>query len=445
MNKYYRNSTGKTQGIQKKSSTKTSQGNSELPLLSVLGNQETGNIIKRMVQAKMTVGSPNDVYEQEADRVADQVVNMTDAQVQSKENNTPVLQAKGSPEGTTVTPEFESGLSSIKGTGSSLNGTIRRYYEQRLNTYLGDVRVHTGNKADHLARSIDASAFTTGHDIVFAARQFNPETREGKKLLGHELTHVLQQKKNVQRKNQVDRSPADTVIQRKPARGRYKDFIKKYTGGDYKVTSVTLKKGGTVWDIARNIGVDTDLLLALNKIDDATKLPIGKTIIVPLKRRPLTYGEIYEAKKVFGNKIDYNKVTIAKDTGWSNAFGFDGLGGIVRSSTMVMGNTIHLHKRNSINGTLKFKKSSTMIHELTHVMQYQRSGYGYAVESAVDQVVKDDAYDYEKGMQKGVSWENLRSEQQAQLVQRYYQYRFLWKYKKERWQKFMPYINKMRK
>ncbi|MCP4135388.1 MAG: DUF4157 domain-containing protein, partial [bacterium] len=57
----------------------------------------------------------------------------------------------------------------------------------------GDVRVRAGNRADHLAKSINAEAFTTGHDIVFAARNFDPATQKGKKLLGHELTHVLQQ------------------------------------------------------------------------------------------------------------------------------------------------------------------------------------------------------------------------------------------------------------
>ncbi|MCP4134812.1 MAG: DUF4157 domain-containing protein, partial [bacterium] len=167
-----------------------------------VGNQEVQRMIQnRVVQAKMTVGSPNDVYEKEADAVADKIVNMTDAQVQSKQSDESLVQAKGSPSGMEVPSGFESGLSSIKGTGSQLNKDVRGYYESRLNTYLGDVRVHTGNRADKLARSINAEAFTTGHDIVFAARNFDPATQKGKKLLGHELTHVLQQKKGgVQRK-----------------------------------------------------------------------------------------------------------------------------------------------------------------------------------------------------------------------------------------------------
>ncbi|MCP4129774.1 MAG: DUF4157 domain-containing protein [bacterium] len=185
-NRFYWNIPNKD--VQRKKAPKTSNKASlaNTPSLQrIVGNQEFEKIIKRDIQARLTVGSPNDVYEQEADRVAEKVVNMTDAQVQSKEVETPEIQAKDSSGGMKVPAGFESGLNSIKGTGSQLNKDVRGYYESRLNTYLGDVRVHTGNRADRLARSINAEAFTTGHDIVFAARNGrNSESREGKKLLG---------------------------------------------------------------------------------------------------------------------------------------------------------------------------------------------------------------------------------------------------------------------
>ncbi|MCP4138195.1 MAG: DUF4157 domain-containing protein [bacterium] len=143
---------------------------------------------------------------------------MSEADVRTKSNDT-VIQAKGSPSGMEVPASFESGLNNIKGSGSPLNKTTRGYYESRLNTYLGDVRVHTGTKADRLARSIDARAFTAGHDIVFAARQFNPESREGKKLLGHELTHVLQQSER-ERFNAPAMQRKENTIYRKEAKKR---------------------------------------------------------------------------------------------------------------------------------------------------------------------------------------------------------------------------------
>ncbi|MCP4131348.1 MAG: DUF4157 domain-containing protein [bacterium] len=185
----------KDKKIQRKTTYQADPGSDFiLKMQKTVGNQEVQRMIKdRVLQAKLTVGSPNDKYEQEADRVAEQVVNMTDAQVQTKQDDESIVQSKGSPQGTEVSSDFESGLNNIKGTGSPLNKQVRQYYEQRLNAYLGDVRIHTGNKADRLARSINAEAFTTKHDIVFAARRFDPNSRQGKKLLGHELTHVLQQ------------------------------------------------------------------------------------------------------------------------------------------------------------------------------------------------------------------------------------------------------------
>ncbi len=60
---------------------------------------------------------------------------------------------------------------------------------------LSRVRVHTGGLADTSARAVNATAYTVGHDIVFAANQYSPGTPEGKKLIAHELSHTIQQRK----------------------------------------------------------------------------------------------------------------------------------------------------------------------------------------------------------------------------------------------------------
>ncbi|MCP4134810.1 MAG: DUF4157 domain-containing protein, partial [bacterium] len=220
-----------------------------------VGNQEVQRMIQnRVVQAKMTVGSPNDIYEKEADAVAQKVVSMSDADIRaSREEINPlnsmvhrcyegrmntyfnalgshsekqsdyaarsvnagdfstnhnivfaakglnrkpghgIVRAKGSSGGMTVSPAVESGINNLKGGGSSLDSSTRGFFEERMDASFSDVRIHSGNSADNLARSINAKAFTTGHDIVFAARQYNPHSREGKELIAHELTHVLQQ------------------------------------------------------------------------------------------------------------------------------------------------------------------------------------------------------------------------------------------------------------
>jgi hypothetical protein len=80
------------------------------------------------------------------------------------------------------------------GGGSPLDGATRSYMESRLGSDFGDVRVHTGQKADESARSINAQAYTVGNDVVFQSGKYAPETPRGLHTIAHELTHVVQQK-----------------------------------------------------------------------------------------------------------------------------------------------------------------------------------------------------------------------------------------------------------
>jgi hypothetical protein len=80
------------------------------------------------------------------------------------------------------------------GGGSPLDGATRSFMESRLGHDFSDVRVHTGQKADQSARSINAQAYTVGNDVVFQSGKYTPETPVGMHTLAHELTHVVQQK-----------------------------------------------------------------------------------------------------------------------------------------------------------------------------------------------------------------------------------------------------------
>jgi hypothetical protein len=80
------------------------------------------------------------------------------------------------------------------GGGSPLDGSTREYMESRMGHDFGDVRVHTGQKADESARSINAQAYTVGNEVVFQSGKYAPETPGGLHTLAHELTHVMQQK-----------------------------------------------------------------------------------------------------------------------------------------------------------------------------------------------------------------------------------------------------------
>ncbi|MGH2387304.1 MAG: DUF4157 domain-containing protein, partial [Chloroflexota bacterium] len=70
---------------------------------------------------------------------------------------------------------------------------VQRTLESGLGASMSNVNVHTDNEADHLARSVDSVAFTTGSDIFFRSGAYNPGTSEGMHLLAHEATHTVQQ------------------------------------------------------------------------------------------------------------------------------------------------------------------------------------------------------------------------------------------------------------
>jgi hypothetical protein len=89
----------------------------------------------------------------------------------------------------------------LSSAGSPLDDNSRSFMESRFGYDFSAVKIHTGSKAAKSAQSIDALAYTSGSNIVFNNGQYLPDTNQGKKLLAHELAHVVQQSSgNVQTK-----------------------------------------------------------------------------------------------------------------------------------------------------------------------------------------------------------------------------------------------------
>jgi Domain of unknown function (DUF4157)/Secreted Novel AID/APOBEC-like Deaminase 4 len=179
-----------------------------LHLQQQVGNQAVG----RLIQAKLTVGEPNDVYEQEADRVAAEVVSQIHAPKNSSTDQTasvqrqvigseeeelqtkPLIQCKSDMGGMAVSSEIESSIQQARGFGQPLAESIRTPMEQAFGADFSRVRVHIGAESDRLNRAVQARAFTTGQDIFFRQGEYSPGSRGGQVLIAHELTHVVQQK-----------------------------------------------------------------------------------------------------------------------------------------------------------------------------------------------------------------------------------------------------------
>ncbi len=178
-----------------------------LQLQRTAGNQAVQRMIESgALQAKLKISQPNDIYEQEADRVAEQVMRMPDLIMQRQPLQvTPLIQRQVAEEkealqaketvdqSTNVTPSIESQISELQGGGQPLDPATRAFFEPRFGQNFREVRVHTDLKAAEAAKAVNAKAFTMGKDMVFGTWEYSPGSAEGKRLIGHELTHVMQQ------------------------------------------------------------------------------------------------------------------------------------------------------------------------------------------------------------------------------------------------------------
>jgi hypothetical protein len=170
-------------------------------------------------QPKLTVGPSDDVYEREADATADRVmrmsgsetvqtkisqvddvqrecVNCEEEEVQKKE----AVNVSGSSEAPGIVSE------ALQTGGQALDDGTRSFMESRFGYDFSSVKIHTDTVAEKSAESINALAYTSGNDIVFNEGQYAPESDSGKKLLAHELTHVIQQKGTDIQKKTIQRN-----------------------------------------------------------------------------------------------------------------------------------------------------------------------------------------------------------------------------------------------
>ncbi len=167
------------------------------------------------IQRKMSVNTPGDRYEEEADRTAARVMNMSGSQRSEIEPVGDRIQRKGGEETTMdATGQVESVL---RAPGAPLDGGTRKFMEPRFGHDFSEVRIHTGSEAAASADSINARAYTAGNNIVFSRGAYNSNERSGQELLAHELTHVIQQKGNrntiQRRKNEFDDPTLQAYLQ----------------------------------------------------------------------------------------------------------------------------------------------------------------------------------------------------------------------------------------
>jgi Domain of unknown function (DUF4157) len=167
------------------------------------------------IQTKLTVGTPGDIYEQEADRVADEVISMSPNSVV---NSAPpsIQRFTGQAAGQTDLVAPASVDRVLSSPGSPLEDGLQQDMGQRFGHDFSRVRVHTDAAAARSAQDMNANAYAVGHKIVFGSGQFAPRAHEGRRLIAHELTHVVQQER-VLPQNDILSQTAQRTIFRQPS------------------------------------------------------------------------------------------------------------------------------------------------------------------------------------------------------------------------------------
>jgi hypothetical protein len=184
-----------------------SAANEVLHIQKPLLNDIDKESMKRLhIQSKLSIGSPEDSLEHEADAVAEKVMRMpeniiiqrkcAECEDEEKLQRKPLasfIQKMGYDSGTTASDSVTQQIDSTKGSGSVLESTAKSFMENRFGTDFSGVKIHSGDYAAKMSQELNAQAFTVGNDIYFNSGKYNPNSDSGKYLLAHELTHTVQQ------------------------------------------------------------------------------------------------------------------------------------------------------------------------------------------------------------------------------------------------------------
>ena len=189
-----------------------------------VGNQAVQQLLRSgFIQAKLAISNPDAPEEREADNVAHAIMRSHAGapvstpcscshdgemceECQQKQSQPTIHRRASSPSAPGQVPRIVSDV--LRSPGHPLDSATRAFFEPRFGHDFSQVRIHTDTRAAESARAIQARAYTAGNDIVFDSGEWTPDRAEGRHLLAHELTHVVQQRGG---------SSAPGIVQRKPS------------------------------------------------------------------------------------------------------------------------------------------------------------------------------------------------------------------------------------
>lgn len=355
-------------------------------------------------------------------------------QTKLEEVQSPVQRKQAGPEPIEAEPDQIAGA--LKSSGIPLDRDTREFMESRFSHDFSHVRIHNDAPAAESAQELNALAYTVGSDVVFAAGQYEPRSAAGAHLLAHELTHVIQQE-GVHQKQAPEIGSPHTIHEREADAASLKIVTQQpasvETHAPHPIIQRTLKgalisgltglAGGAILGgmAAGPIGALVGGVIGL----------IGGAIVgegASTRKRKLSGTEKAQAKTIFAESIDYSQVEITRDSLLSTG------------APRTIGNTIHLKsdwghfKGDTLDLTTERSPQrpnapsgmETLIHEMTHVWQYQNGGIAYMPLSLIAQIKaavttgdRNTAYDWHRAHDAHLPWAEWNPEQQAEMVEDY--------------------------
>lgn len=261
----------------------------------------------------LPVSKPGDSVEREAERVADEVMGFSDSTVAVRtqgrvgpdgharmcsrcqrrhrrgkplhcdECETHMRRSTDAEPAGSGVAATERAARALAGRGRPLPSSVRADFEPRFGRAFGDVRVHTDSAADEAARAIDARAFTDGRDIAFRSGEYDPGSHSGRRLLAHELAHVVQQDAATARPTRIHRQETEETGS-EPDRPQPESTATEVSSRERTDVALLLSSGADEAAKAVTVSPDARQLRVTSAEDMASKLsdlsePIGRLLV----------------------------------------------------------------------------------------------------------------------------------------------------------------------
>jgi hypothetical protein len=299
----------------------------------------------------------------------------------------------------------------------------------------GHVRVHTDADEGASALALGASAYTLGRDIVFSPGAWQPGTRDGRRLLAHELAHVPGDNRRgsgasgavrVSRPDSAGESYAARAAEAAltgcavppgPAAASEAGVVHRSLLG----AGIGGALGGLIGGVG--LGLLGGLLGPAGAVAGAIIGGLGGLIagavvgdLASRRERGLSTTERDYAEEIYHDAIDYDAVRITRGSALS------------AGAARTVGNTINLQDEHFDGDTMDLSDAGmlVLIHEMGHVWQYQNGGLAYIPSSLIPQIVaatsgqsRNAAYDWRNAVRNHIPWADWNAEQQAECISDY--------------------------